>query len=102
MIDGKNFTLNIDDALASGCLKLIPVMRPVKITDIPNGAIFRWRTEDDEVMYVMLDNSIMKRGQCLGISSETNPYKTWISLEPSLDLSYWDVDNDRWISEVLA
>lgn len=100
-INGTDYNLDLNKAIADGYLTVLPKSRRLKVTDIPNGAIFRWIDEDGDVStYLMVNNKMGSPGQCLSIDGGM-PYKTWFDVnDESTQLSYFGIDSERWISEV--
>lgn len=97
---GKKYILDIEKAIELGVLKA--KSRPIKISDIPNGAVFRWKFEENYDYYLMLDNKKLDRGQSISITSSgesTSPYNAWFEDETE-DLSFLDVKKEEWVSEI--
>lgn len=95
-IEGTDYELNISKAIADGYLKKIPKSRSVSPKDIPNGSIFKWNRK----MYLMVDNTIEKNGQCVCVS-DVEPYNTWFRNGDELtEFTYWDMKEQKWISKI--
>lgn len=97
-INGNDYEVNLDLAIKDGYLVKIPKMRNITIDDIPNGSLFRYHDANGKMnnqLYLMVNNQLIKSGQCVCVSVENIPYKTWFDREDAnTTYSYW-----RWRSE---
>lgn len=104
IIDNTKYSLNLEQALASGVAVKVPKMRKVNVRDIPNGTPLRWHDKLGKQYrnFVMLDNTMWTNGQavCIDWDNPVSPYGdlTWFS--SSTNLEFFDIKTQKWVSEV--
>lgn len=99
MIEHTPYELDFASAIALRVLTILPKKRPINITDIPNGGIFKWQPEyQDGKIYLMLDKSLQSNGQCVCIDG-TDSYLTFFTNgDNSVGLSL--LKNNSWVTEI--
>lgn len=108
-IGDQAYNVDIDKAIQDGYLT--KVKRPLTISDIPNGSIFRVNRKDRLKNYtnswlcLMVDNTRYSSGQCLLISKDDKEARGGIQLSYFANYEdylhkYYDVNKKEWISEI--
>lgn len=98
-IQGRQYTVNLEEAKKLGLIKEKKVKRPLLIKDVPNGSIFMIAGYGHDVQFVMLNNSIHCTGQLVWITGQRKGLSDCFGGEPS-GISYFDYKTQTWISEI--
>jgi hypothetical protein len=104
-IDGVGYELDVSRAQECGILK--KKKRPVVVSDIPNGSIFRWIDSPycKPHLFVMLDKNLRSNGQIVDITS----FRTDLTVNRNFGnlgfftdpkLEYYDRKTSTWINEI--
>ena len=107
-IGDQAYNVNIDKAIQDGYLTKLK--RPLTISDIPNGSIFRVNRKDrlknytNSWLYLMVNNNRQALNQCLLISEDgkenENCFEFTGFYNDTTDLcEYYDTNKRKWVSE---
>lgn len=100
-IDGRLYTVNLEEAVKLGLIKEKKTKRKLSIKDIPNGSVFTDNIEAQNRRFVMLDNTKKNDEQLVFINERDLGLRSGFDLfYDSLIFSYWDIKNKMWISEI--
>lgn len=97
--DGQKYELNVERAIELEVLKR--KARPIRISEIPNGAVFQWRNRNDgkvQMTYIMLNNRLTYSGQCVTV--EENPRLTHLVDYYTDSFFYLDTKTNKWVGEI--